>query len=152
MLQLCQLNAPSPALLLVNVPDINKWGRIYKYTEHTLHPDDICFFKLLLWFDVYIGEIVQQENGRRAGAGTTFFLDVPDCYRKAWSFSPCNPDQSFLSGAKERLDKEGPFHKSRFCPPDALSKLAYCTPGSALPIYSLRVTRHCALRTQRSNS
>jgi len=27
------------------------------------------------------------------------------CYRKAWSFSPCNPDQSFLSGANSPVNR-----------------------------------------------
>jgi hypothetical protein len=47
---------------------------------------------------------------------------------------PLQPRPAFFSIAKNRLDKKGLFPKKEFCTTDALSKPAYCTPGSSLPV------------------
>jgi hypothetical protein len=63
---------------------------------------------------------------------------------------PLQPRPAFFSIAKNRLDKKGLFFKRIFCPTDAISKLAYHTPGSALPVtrYASPVTAPCAPNAQ----
>ncbi|MGE5670601.1 MAG: hypothetical protein ACM31E_04100, partial [Fibrobacterota bacterium] len=46
---------------------------------------------------------------------------------------PATPTSPFFPGPKKDWTKKGPFRK-KFCPTDALSKLAYRTPGYALQV------------------
>jgi hypothetical protein len=76
-----------------------------------------------------------------------FFYVVPVCYRKAWSFTPCNPDQPFFQSPKKGWTKKGSFSKSDSVQPTRFQNSLIVCQDLLWHCHSFRDTSHCALRT-----